>query len=271
MPQTQILASKLSLFGLPIKTAMERVRGAGFQGIEVLCTNRFRNYYQRCRQFAEELGLTLHFHQAWSADEDPTDWKFRILERVGYLPQSGYGLGDNVPYDLTDVPTVIQADRLNEFYDHGAIAPYYWFQTDCVQDKFGQPKLSFSEFVTLVQRHKLPVVFDTQHYLEWKLGLFRDLSQIPRDSFWILQWLEEGWELLGPHVKEIHLNDFDPGTGARNVFPGTGVLPIAAFCNLVKRSGWQGDIVPEVNPQTLFPYSRKKLISLRKEVEWYFE
>lgn len=268
MPQIQILASKLSLFGLPMKTTMKRVKDAGFQGIEVLCTDRVRNYYQRCRQFAEELGLTLHLHQAWSADEDPSDWKFRILERVGYLPQSGYRLRDNVPWNLVDVPTVIQADRLSEAWGLVRIVPYYWFQTDSVWDG-SKPKIDFWEFVRLVKQYNLSVVFDTQHYLEWRLGIFRNISQMTNTN-WLLPLLEEGWELLGPYTKEIHLNDFDPRTGERNVFPGTGTFPMAAFCSLVRASDWHGCIVPEVNPQTLFPYSRKKLITLREKVEWYF-
>lgn len=260
----QILASKLSLFGLPIKSAMDKVKEAGFDGIEVLLTDRFRNYIWRCQHFAKELGLTLHFHQAWSADEDPTDWKFKILEGVGYIPKPGYALSVHMPETTNNHPVVINGDRINQ-----ARRSNFWYQTDCVfWDPW--PKLPFPEFVRVVKKNNLSVVFDTQHYLEWRLGVFRDLSRLPKSQKGLFDLLKEGWELLGPHTKEIHLNDFNPTTGERNVFPSTGIAPLGAFCNLVQSGNWQGYIVPEVSPQILFPYSTKKLICLRETVESYF-
>ena len=259
----QILASKLSLFGLPIEMAMRRIKEAGFSGIEVSITNRFRDYIWRCQNLAKELNLTLHFHQSWSADEDPTDWKFKVLEWVGYLPSSGYTLRDHIPREINDCPVVINADRVNE-------APRnlnFWYQTDCIfQDLI--PKLAFLEFIRLVERYDLPVVFDTQHYLEYRLGHFRDLRYLPTGKTELMKLLEEGWEIFGPHTKEIHLNDWRPT--ARNVFPGTGIAPLREFCQLVKSSGWNGYIVPEISLGIPIPHSKDTLNRLRETVDSYF-
>ncbi len=264
----QVLVSKLSLFGLPIKMAMERARTAGFDGIEVSLTNRFKDYVWRCQYLAKKLDLTLHFHQAWSSDEDPTDWKFKILEWVGYLPQSGYILSDNVPCDITQEPVVIQADRLSEIHDLKNVANNFWFQTDSVVNKHREIKMRLTSFLEKVRQFNLPVVFDTQHYLEWRLGVFRDLSKLPTNPARLFELLEEGWTTLGSHTKEIHLNDWQPGN--RNVFPGTGVAPLTELCQLVKSTGWNGCVVPEISPSMPMPHSQDTLKRLRDTVDSYF-
>ena len=258
----QVLASKLSLFGLPIKIAMERVRAAGFDGIEVLLTDRFRNYTWRCQYLAKELGLILHFHQAWSSDEDPTDKKFVILGKLGYLPQQRYALRQHIPASIRNKIVVIQADRINERFGN-----HQWLQTDCIF-KNGRSLLSLAEFAQAVNKLNLPVVFDTQHYLEWKLGIFRDLSKLPTDQKKLLELLEEGWATFGPHAKEIHLNDWAPNE--RNVFTGTGIAPLKEFCKMVKSSGWNGYVVPEIGPKVPIPRSLDTLKKLRETVESYF-
>ena len=258
----QILASKISLFGLPIKIAMERVKRAGFQGIEILITNCFRDYIWRCQYFAQELDLTLHFHQAWSADEDPTDWKFKVLEWVGYLPTSGYTLKNHVPMEISD-PVVISADRINQTTKRSN----FWYQTDCIF-RDSMPQVTFPEFVRSVKKHNLPVVFDTQHYLEYRLGYFRDLKYLPTKKSDLMKLLEEGWAIFGQHAKEIHLNDWTPVS--RNVFPGTGVAPLKEFCRLVKSTGWDGYIVPEIGPRIPIPHSLDTMRRLRETVDSCF-
>lgn len=186
---------------------------------------------------------------------------------MGYLPKHGYVLGDHIPYDLVNIPTVIQADRLNELYRHNDLAPSYWFQTDCIWDG-SKPKLLFSEFIRIVNEHHLPVVFDTQHYLEWRLSVFRDLTKLPTNPKRIFSLLEEGWGILGSNTKEIHLNDWRPET--RNVFPGTGIAPLREFGCLVKSMDWNGYVVPEISPNMPFPHSTKTMTILRKKVENYF-
>lgn len=262
----QILASKVSLFGLPIKIAMERVKEARFEGIEVLVTDRFRNYIWRCQYFARELDLTLHFHQSWSADEDPTDWKFKVLGLVGYLPTSGYTLQDHIPRETDSHPVVINAISA-EGINLAIVNPNFWYQTDCIfRDSI--PELPFTEFIGAVERHNLPVVFDTQHYLEYRLGYFRNLKHLPTKRAELMKLLEEGWEILGRHTKEIHLNDWTPTS--RNVFPGTGIAPLKEFCQLVRSTGWNGCVVPEVSPRLPISHSLDTLKRLRETVDSYF-
>ena len=242
---------------------MRRVKEAGFSGIEVIITNRFRDYVWRCQNLAKELDLTLHFHQSWSADEDPTDWRFKVLGWVGYLPSSGYTLRNHIPREIDNYPVVINADRINEATRNLS----FWYQTECIfQDSI--PKLTFPEFVGLVKRYDLPVVFDTQHYLEYRLGHFRGLKYLPTVKTELMKLLEEGWKMLGQHTKEIHLNDWRPES--RNVFPGTGIAPLAEFCQLVKSSGWNGYIVPEISPSIPIPHSKYTLDRLRETVDSYF-
>lgn len=109
----EVMVSKTSLFGIPIGIAMRRAKQAGFSGIEILITYRFGDdYFSRCIWKAEDLGLTVHWHQAWSADEDPTDRSFVVMEEIGYLLKSGYKLRDHIPFRIHDKIIVINADRI---------------------------------------------------------------------------------------------------------------------------------------------------------------
>jgi sugar phosphate isomerase/epimerase len=270
----EIFFSKMSAFGLPMGLAMKMVQEAGFDGMEILL-NGFSHRIPKYKELAEELGLDLHFHQAWSADEDPTDKKFKLLELIGYLPSEGYTILDQVDY-LDNQILIIQADRIQEVsrnpewrnrWNTNMIAPNFWFQTDSSFND-GQPLVPFSQFVDYVQRFNASVVFDTQHYIEYVLGQFRNISAFPEPAK-IFELLQEGWELLGSHVKEIHLNDCSAELG-RNIFPGTGTMPLQDFCWMVEDSDWQGTIVPEVSPTILFPYRLQHLKELRSKVESYF-
>jgi hypothetical protein len=274
----------MSLFGLPMNVAMKMAKNAGFDGIEVLLNHWYMAQIPHYRNIAQDIGLNLHFHQAWSSEEDPTDWRFTLMEAARYLPQSGYALEDNVPFFITKEPVVIDAGRLLEIKSRPTsiseltrpIPNNYWFQTDTVVNSEGYRLIYFDEFAKLVQQNNLPVVFDTQHCLEWTLGRFRRLQSIAWkahiesiDLITLMKaQLKKCWEQLGPHTKEIHLNDFNPITGKGNLFPGEGLVPLQYFCDLVKKSGWQGVVVPEVSPSpNLWRYNLK---ILRERTESYF-
>jgi len=84
----------------------------------------------------------------------------------------------------------------------------------------------------------------------------------------MIKLLEEGWDMLGKHVQEIHLNDWTPNE--RNVLTGTGIAPLKEFCEMIKSSSWDGCVVPEISPRIPISHSLDTLKRLRKKVESYF-
>ena len=99
---------------------------------------------------------------------------------------------------------MIQADRINERFGN-----HQWLQTDCIF-KNGRSLLSLAEFVQAVNKLNLPVVFDTQHYLEWKLGIFRDLSKLPTDQKKLLLFTsgKRRIEQEGVYLESAQVPDF---------------------------------------------------------------
>ena len=258
----QVLLSKMSVFGLPMQMAMNLAKESRFDGIEILINGWYKNHMPDYQSLAHNLGLKLHFHQAWSANEDPTDKSFLILEKIGYLPRQGYTLANHIPQEIRNEIIVVSADRINE-----TTGDNQWLQTDCIFTN-EKPILSFASFVRAVNDLHLPVVFDMLHYLEYRLGIFRDYDSLTTKKSELLKLLGEGWDILGPHTKEIHLCDFKPGE--RNVLPGEGVMPLQEFGEIVMNSGWSGYVVPEVSPALLFPYSTKKLKDLWGRAKVFF-
>ena len=261
----RILLSKMSVFGLPMNMAMKLAKNCGFDGMEILINEWFKDRIPHYRSLAQKLGLDLHYHQAWSADEDPSDKSFVILEKIGYLPRSGYSLRNHIPDSVGNDPTIVSAERINQVAGR---EPNFWYQTDCIFED-SAPKLTFSEFVRMIKKFNLPVVFDVLHYLEYRLGVFRNYNALPTEKSELMKLLEEGWGIFGPHTREIHLCDFRPGE--RNTFLGDGIMPLEEFCKLVKNSGWQGAVVPEVSPMSLFPYRKSSVKELKTIVETLFE
>lgn len=241
----QIFIPYCAFLGIPLFTTLRGAKDAGFHGVEIrLVSFRSKRDALLCRYRAVLLGLATHFHQGWSLEENPTHWHNHVLNALGYLPHNGYALADHIP--LTSDPVVIYADRIAEARYYSS----YWLQTCSQFARDGRYALSYIQFADAVRRHKLPVVFDTQHYLEYTLNV-RGVEDLPQDRRKLFDLLAEGWQELGSFVKEIQLCDSDPRlghTGGRNVFLGEGILPLRDFCQLVKESGWNGVVVPEVKP-----------------------
>jgi len=258
------MISKISLFGLPMNSAMIMTKKAGFDGIEILINHWYRWRIPYYRILAQKFGLKIHFHQAWSPSEDPSDFTFKILSLAGYLPKNGYKLKGHIPSIITE-PVVIQADRSDESVGHSN----YWLQTDFVFDPNKKNEIRIREFTVRAIESKSKIVFDTHHYLEMRFHT-RGVENIPIKKEILLSSLIRGWEYLNDilPIEEIHLNDFN--SSERNVFTGDGVVPLKEFCKFVKESGWSGTIVPEISPKYLFPYSTAKLIELRERVEYLF-
>ncbi|MEK7532000.1 MAG: TIM barrel protein, partial [Patescibacteria group bacterium] len=162
-------------------------------------------------------------------------------------------------------PIVVYADRLTELKGAGR----FWVQTSrTLAEK--KSTLSYAEFVRTVKRLRIPLVFDTQHFLEYALSVY-GVGRLPANSDRLYRVLEEGWQELKDLVMEIHLVNFNPELGStrgRNVPLEEGVLPLRDFCQMVKKSGWEGTVVPEVS--RLF-WSSGDLRALREQVHGFFK
>ena len=194
-----------------------------------------------------------------------------MFDWLGYTPPNGYTLR-NI---LTGVPAnhrvVLYADRLDEDTGSTCVSAY---QTRSTFHN-GQEKMRYRDFLLKIRESPKPIVFDTQHVLEYKVGSLgvADLGRYSRKE--LLGMLVAAWhELDGEkNVVEIHWNDCDPAlgnTGGRNVWPGFGVLPLDDFANFLKREKWYGIVVPEIPPNILFPHSATILYGLLHTVKGYF-
>ncbi|MDP3727298.1 MAG: TIM barrel protein [bacterium] len=260
-----ILLPYFALWRLPAFTTIRGAKDAGFDGVEIHLAGQSQRRALACRAHARRLGLKVHLHQGWSIEESSSVhvWN-RLMHPVGLLPRPGYRLAEHIPFGVND-PVVIYAERWRDALAH----PNWWLQT-CRQ---ANARLRFEEFVAIVERERLPVVFDLQHYLEFRLDL-RGVGGLARPGILrnflpdvLMGYLTEGWHQLGPLVREIHLDDCDPRLGhtrGRNVPLGTGVLPVRDFCRMVKESGWDGTVVPEVQPFLL--HRHRRYADLRRQV-----
>lgn len=254
----RVLVPHFLLFGIPIFTTLRGAQAAGFDGVEIHLAGRTMAGAIRSRERAKRLGLIVHLHQGWSLAEDSTRLLHnRILHALRLLPHDDYSLENHIPPGTTE-PVVVYAERIHEAIGH----PNWWLQTACHLDAVGQPRLPLERFYELVEHHRLPVVFDIQHILEYCYGL-EGVGKLPRspERFW--QLLEESWHRLQPFVREIHLTDIEPARGdarGRNIYFGKGCLPLSNFCTMVKHSGWDGYVVPEIDPQDLHARGPQKVI-----------
>lgn len=241
------------------------IKAAGFDGVECHLIGGLRSpkRVNEVRNEAEQLGLGIRFHQGWSWQTGQRNLYNVVLRPLGVLVPVGESLAVQIR-NVNGNPVVV----------YGNLAPEP-SQLDCLYQTAsehvdGGPYTGkFVDFVHEVQSRRLPVVFDTQHVLEWFLDKTRVVG-LPVNPEVIGQMVRELWQELGPFVKEIHLCDFNPLLGptlGRNVFLGDGVFPLNEFCAEVRASGWDGVVTPEVAPQHL---GGNQLRMLREEVHRLF-
>ena len=258
-------------FAARLGITLEGAEQAGFDGVEVHLIGMGRRRILSTICQAGELGLTTTIHQGWSLTEGWQQWYNWALAATGCIPITRFKLAEHIPAG-TAFPVVVSGERFEEAENH----PNWWLQTTCslhgVQERLEH--LFWDRFMPAAKSGRFGLVFDTQHFLEGAYGV-RGVGYLNRqDPLELLVQLRYGWKLLGPFVKEIHLCDFDPERGhtfGRNVFPGTGILARALqdFCHIVKESGWDGRVVPEVlNWPTSSP---RQYGELRKRVVELFE
>ena len=271
----------ISMMGAPIMRKCELARDAGFDGIEVFLWQNELTSVPEWRAKAGLAGLKLHFHEAWSYDESPkiSNWVFHHL---GMLPQVP-GEGLDWCQVIEEEPVVVYAHHMRDWQ---RLRDNFRFQTFSLLNPVTREfVMHVSDFLDLAVRLELPLVFDTQHYATWGLGVgmvgdtqFRRFCfQKTREGesrLW--DCIRRGWEQLRPYVREIHLNNYVPALGelfGANIFPdpGKGMLDLARFGQMVRESSWSGTVIPEVSPVHMWRggYSVKRFQQLRLLAERY--
>ncbi len=247
----QFYCSSVSLTPMSLAGSLRAAQEAGFDGLEVLLAPGMD--HEKVLGISPAFGLS--WHEVWSLENDPTQPMNYLAALLGKIPRRTEGLDRQLPTPtLFKNPVVCYPNRIAE------TSNWKLHRKDLLQFQTCRPHgvdMRFEQFVQVVWKENLKVVFDTQHALEWKLRMHGVEEMKDTSSSTLMGYLKEMWETLGEYVTEIHLNDFNPSLGhtnGRNCFPGTGVLDLREFAGMVKQSGWQGIVVPEVAPHYLYPY-----------------
>lgn len=245
--------------------SLKEIKSAGFDGIECHLIGRLRSQKRLtevCKE-AVNLGLGFHLHQGWSWKTGQPGLYNSALRAMGALVPADMPLGDQIP-DI-GYPAVVYGNHLNNQLGRSDFR--YQTASEYSVPGYAAP---FEKFAAAAVERSLPVVFDTQHILEWSLGV-PGVEELPSMSQAIGDLVTSLWKQLYLQVVEIHLCDFDPKLGrshGRNVFPGTGIFPLDEFCAMVRKSRWSGVVVPEVAMQHL--HGMRKLQMLRDKVSQVF-
>ena len=259
--------SSISLFPFPLKTTLRKASMAGFDFVEVFLFGYWdEEVVDYFRMYAEGLKLQLHFHQVWTTNssEKKEVWINHALTTLGQLPPEEYSRREWIPQNAR--PFVAYAEELET--SHLAGRDDVWFQAIASQCSLADrsPRLAYSAFLHGLRTRKLQTVFDTMHFIEYVRG-DSGIEHSALATSEVLGLWERFWSEFHLQVREIHFNDF---TTERNVWPGTGTAPLLEFADGVRRCGWDGAVVPEVRPRLPFPYGRKELLALRREMDGYF-
>ena len=242
------------LFGrFPAGLSLAAAKDAGYDGAEIVLFRWTVRRLNEIRDAARQLGLMVHLHQAWSIREGKVHWYNWPLYWTGHLPHPDAKLSEQ--FLPATEPIVIYADRVPEYLGLSETRrpANYWFQTLCAQETPAGLSLPYRQFADLIREHKLNVVFDIQHALEYASGALNDVTALHgKSSPQLYRDLRSMWDEIGPFVKEIHVTDANPALGrtkGRNLMYGQGILPLREFCHYVRQSGWDGTVVPEIAPQ----------------------
>jgi len=255
LPYAEILWKK-------IPASLEEIRAYGFDGAECHLIGKLlsKSYIDNLQKVAREFRLDIRFHQGWSWKTGQPNIYNLILCFLGALVSEDIPLLDQVK-NVGTSPVVIYGNLVDQ---PGKIN--FLYQTA----RLANSTLSFREFVDVVKKRNLPVVFDTQHVLEWSQDV-HGVEGLPNQKEKIRDLVLDLWQELRHQVTEIHLCDFDPKLGrsrGRNVFPGKGIFPLSDFCTAVRESGWNGIVVPEV---VMHSSEVKDLKKLREKIDQLFE
>ena len=262
----RIFLPYVEIFWKCLPASLKQIKAAGFDGVECHLIGRLLSQ-ERIRILREEIAeqeLDVRFHQGWSWETGQRNLYNAVLRPLNALVPVGLPLTKQVS-DVGSDPVVVYGNTVIE-----ASQPNYLYQT-CSEHVHGSSyAMAFTSFANAVKSYRLPVVFDTQHVLEWFLNK-ENVAGLPEDPAVIEKMVVKLWEEFQPLVREIHLCDFNPLLGpshGRNVFPGTGIFPLQQFSEHVRASHWSGIVTPEVSPQHL--RGKDKLRVLREKVDHLF-
>lgn len=277
MKRFEIAHPYVSVFGRSA-ASLQAIAEAGYDGAEIHLVNypnwaRVKKLAQDIK-LAEQLGLTITIHQAWSLLDSPQHLFNWPLALAGYLPWDSGKLEEQIGEVLGKYPTVVYANMATNPAE--CRNKNLSLQTFSLT-KNGKYVLPYDQFIDLVRKNNLRVVFDTQHVIEYDLGQ-RGVTNFgdQKETRWTL---ESTWDELYPWVNEIHLADCNQAgdTKGRNVPLGEGMIPLEYFGKLVsKGSEWSGRVVPEISPTIpqLFeshPQQVGRLVKVREHVERLFQ
>jgi hypothetical protein len=229
--------------------SFEKVRSLGFDGIECFLIGNLLSAeaLKVVRAKASDAGLGIRFHQGWSWNTGQKILINYMLRPMRALTPEGSSLVEQFQNVGNDDVVVYGNLAMTE----NNIPSNYVFQTASQHIDGVHYAMPISNFLTTVKKKKLRVVFDTQHLLEWTADA-HSVASLPHNGDALTRQLIEAWRQYAPYVTEIHLCDCNPKLGptsGRNVFPGTGVIDLKAFCEEVKKTSWSGVVTPEVKPE----------------------
>jgi hypothetical protein len=270
--------SAASLAGRGVGTMCQLLRLAGWSGLEIIMFPGQQKTLEKVREIAPDMRVSLH--QPWSYAESGGLLVNRILDYIGYLAPPTYTLDSCVERGSGEL-FVAYADRVEEVVRLRSASrqEVVWaLQTATTWIGVGEARrnrMAYDDFIRVVHLHKLPVVFDTFHVLEWKLQMVgKRLCDLEESR--LATVLLDAWNEIGPErISEIHWNDFvskDNLSDGRACLPGEGRLKqgLTILAGDIRRRGWRGYIIPEVSPLLLFPFSHSNLVRLRERMQSFF-
>ncbi len=258
--------------GMPYDTAFKLIKKLGFDGVELLLTNRVIRNRQDILYRAFQHGLETTLHRWWHGSDSG-----RILTRLRIFPKEGVRIENILPRDISK-PTVVSTYNWDERMDIDDImiqpAPTGYTRDVIPFDEMRQRLMreeiplmdwtvalgayagfnildpmvqeNVNRMASIMRKHR--VAFDVGHWCQYRF--YPDA--MPTDQHTLLKTAVEGFVDLQSQIDEIHLYDFHPSTKGGvvgiNLFPGNGIFPIAEFLNCVKTLGWTGMVVWEIHP-----------------------
>lgn len=247
----QVFSQYLNILWKEFPASLWKIKEAGYDGVECHLIGNLLGEEKIAQVEAEAkaLRLELRFHQGWSWRTGQDIWQNWVLRFAGALVPSNLSFEQQTRH-VNKYPVVMYGNVART-----TLQKNYLFQS-IVERRSRSEKgyaLTITEFWEVVSKHNLPVVFDVQHILEWYFDV-ENVAKLPNDPKRLNESLCRLWDGFKPYVREIHLCDFDPARGpsnGRNLYIGTGILPIIEFAEEVRRSKWSGIVTPEVQPQYL--------------------
>lgn len=244
----RLVSSPVYFPHLPLEPVLEACSGLGFTNFEgftewAACRLDWRDDPAKPRRLAESLGLrfsSFHLPTARSGADIEVD---DLMVAARY----GAGLGARV---------VLFKAASRELY--GSVGPRFLDAltasglglTPVLQNHRGGPIQTLDDFKEVLQRLK----YDSRMKTLLEVGQFHRAG---------VEW-RNGWEWMGGRIALIHVNDIKDG---QSVPYGTGEVDLRGLMHRVRTSGYEGDIVVELELPNRGTARDETLEGVRKAVE----